>query len=47
MGRSSQEKARQNRALIVQTASDLFRSRGVGNVSLADIMSAVEMTLGG
>lgn len=47
MGRSSQEKALQNRARIVQTASALFRSHGVENVSLADIMSAAGMTIGG
>jgi TetR/AcrR family transcriptional regulator, transcriptional repressor for nem operon len=47
VGRSSQEKAQQNRALIVQTASNLFRSHGVENVSLADVMSAAGMTIGG
>ncbi len=47
MGRSSQEKALQNRALIVQTASKLFRSHGVEAISLADIMNAAGMTIGG
>ena len=47
MGRSSAEQALQNRARIVEGASRLFRERGVEAVSVADIMAAVEMTVGG
>lgn len=47
MGRSSAERARQNREMIVRAASDLFRDRGVEAVSVADIMAEVGMTVGG
>jgi TetR/AcrR family transcriptional regulator, transcriptional repressor for nem operon len=47
MGRSSQEQALQNRAKIVEKASSLFRKYGVDNVSVADVMGAVGMTIGG
>lgn len=47
MGRSSQEKALQNRAEIVEAASRLFRRFGVDNVSVADVMKAAGMTVGG
>lgn len=47
MGRSSAEQARQNRARIVEIASGLFRERGVEAVSVADIMAAAGMTVGG
>ncbi|AUH66657.1 TetR/AcrR family transcriptional regulator [Paracoccus zhejiangensis] len=47
MGRSSAEQAQQNRARIVEGASRLFRERGVEAVSVAEIMAAVEMTVGG
>ena len=47
MGRSSAEQALQNRARIVEGASRLFRERGVEAVSVADIMAAAEMTVGG
>ena len=47
MGRSSAEQALRNRARIVEGASRLFRERGVEAVSVADIMAAVEMTVGG
>ncbi|RII76799.1 TetR/AcrR family transcriptional regulator [Pseudomonas monteilii] len=47
MGRSSQSKAKENRAQIVQTASRLFREAGVENVSVAQIMTANGMTVGG
>ena len=47
MGRSSNEQARKNRANIVESAARLFRESGVDNVSVADIMSAADMTIGG
>ncbi|MBB1492520.1 MULTISPECIES: TetR/AcrR family transcriptional regulator [unclassified Paracoccus (in: a-proteobacteria)] len=47
MGRSSAEQAQQNRARIVAEASRLFRERGVEAVSVADIMAAAGMTVGG
>lgn len=47
MGRSSQEKAQENRARILQNASQLFRQHGVENVSIADVMAACGMTVGG
>ncbi|MFV3290374.1 TetR/AcrR family transcriptional regulator [Pseudomonas sp. NY11955] len=47
MGRSSQSKAKENRAQIVQTASRLFRESGVEGVSVAQIMAANNMTVGG
>lgn len=47
MGRSSQSKAKENRAQIVQTASRLFRESGVEGVSVAQIMAANGMTVGG
>ena len=47
MGRSSAEQALRNRARIVEGASRLFRERGVEAVSVADIMAAAEMTVGG
>ena len=47
MGRSSQSKAKENRAQIVQTASRMFRDAGVENVSVAQIMAANGMTVGG
>ena len=47
MGRSSAEQALQNRARIVKEASRLFRERGVEAVSIADIMAAAGMTVGG
>jgi TetR/AcrR family transcriptional regulator, transcriptional repressor for nem operon len=47
MGRSSQEQALRNRAKIVEKASGLFRNYGVDNVSVADVMGAVGMTIGG
>ncbi|MFH5774383.1 TetR/AcrR family transcriptional regulator [Paracoccus sp. NGMCC 1.201697] len=47
MGRSSQEQALQNRARIVETASGLFRRSGVDSVSVADVMKAAGMTVGG
>jgi len=47
MGRSSQEQALQNRSRIVENASRLFRRFGVDNVSVADVMTATGMTIGG
>lgn len=47
MGRSSQVKAQENRAKIVETACRLFRESGVENVSVAQVMAANAMTVGG
>jgi len=47
MGRSSQERAQKNRQKIVECASRLFREFGVDNVSVAEVMSAADMTIGG
>lgn len=47
MGRSTQEEAARNRERIVEAASRLFRSRGVEEVSIADVMGAAGMTVGG
>jgi TetR/AcrR family transcriptional repressor of nem operon len=47
MGRSSQAQASRNRALIVDKASRLFREHGVDKVSVADVMTAAGMTVGG
>jgi TetR/AcrR family transcriptional repressor of nem operon len=46
MRRSREEKAR-TRKRIVAAASRLFRARGVQEVSVADVMSAVGLTVGG
>ncbi len=47
MGRSSRQQAEQNRAEILKAASRLFRERGVNNVSITDVMTAVGLTAGG
>ena len=47
MGRSSRQQAELNRAEILNAASRLFRERGVDNVSIADVMTAVGLTAGG
>lgn len=47
MGRSSQQQAAENRQKIVDCACALFRERGVDNVSVADVMAANGMTVGG
>lgn len=47
MGRSSAEQAQQNRARIVEIAGDLFREKGVEAVSVAEVMAAAGMTVGG
>jgi TetR/AcrR family transcriptional regulator, transcriptional repressor for nem operon len=46
MRRSREEKARTRRR-IVAAASRLFRARGVQEVSVADVMNAVGLTVGG
>src|ERR1700742_695530 len=45
--RLTKEKTEQNRRLIVETASRLFRSRGVENVAVADLMKESGFTHGG
>src|SRR6202048_1567477 len=47
MGRSSHEQAQKNRQRIVECAARLFREFGVDNVSVAKVMSAADMTIGG
>src|SRR6478672_2962415 len=47
MGRSSHEQAQKNRQKIVECAARLFREFGVDNVSVAEVMSAADMTIGG
>ena len=47
MGRSSQEQAQKNRQKIVECAARLFREFGVDNVSVTEVMSAADMTIGG
>lgn len=47
MGRSSAAQAVKNRARIVRVASKLFRARGIEAVSVAEIMTAADMTVGG
>jgi TetR/AcrR family transcriptional repressor of nem operon len=45
--RLTKEKAEQNRRTIVETASRLFRARGIENVSVADVMKESGFTHGG
>lgn len=47
MGRSSKEEATRTRARIVEAASELFRTSGVDQVSVADLMGSLGMTTGG
>jgi len=47
MGRASKAEAVRTRVRIVETASEMFRSHGVENVSVADIMGALGLTTGG
>ncbi|BBD97023.1 TetR/AcrR family transcriptional regulator [Sphingobium amiense] len=47
MGRSSNEQATRNRAKIVDRASALFRRSGVEPISVAGVMAATGMTVGG
>ncbi|MEI9689331.1 helix-turn-helix domain-containing protein [Kosakonia cowanii] len=43
----SKEQVRENRTRIVETASELFRSRGFDGVGVAELMSAAGLTHGG
>ena len=45
--RVSRAKAAQNRQRVVAAAGELFRERGFGGVSVADIMKAANLTHGG
>ena len=45
--RRSREDAAETRRSIVETASRLFRARGIAPVSVADIMGALGLTVGG
>jgi len=45
--RRSREEAAATRRAIVETASHLIRERGIASVSIADIMGAVGLTVGG
>jgi TetR/AcrR family transcriptional regulator, transcriptional repressor for nem operon len=45
--RLTKEQAEQNRRTIVETASRLFRARGIENVSVADVMKESGFTHGG
>jgi TetR/AcrR family transcriptional regulator, transcriptional repressor for nem operon len=45
--RRSREEAAETRRRIVETASRLFRQRGLASVSVADIMGALGLTVGG
>src|SRR5258706_12471421 len=47
MGRSSQEQAKKSGQKVVECAARLFREFGVDNVSVAEVMSAADMTIGG
>ena len=47
MGRSSHEQAQKNRQKIVECAARLFREFGVDNISVAEVMSGADMTIGG
>src|SRR5580692_2128701 len=45
--RLTREQAEQNRRLIVETASRMFRLQGVENVAVADVMKEAGFTHGG
>jgi TetR/AcrR family transcriptional repressor of nem operon len=47
MARASKEQAAQHRADVVDAASRLFRERGLNEVGLAEVMTAVGLTQGG
>ncbi|WP_089206559.1 TetR/AcrR family transcriptional regulator [Streptosporangium subroseum] len=47
MSRVSQAEAQANRKRVVESASRLFREKGVPNVSVADVMQSVGLTQGG
>lgn len=46
MGRVSQAQAAENRERVVATAARLFRTYGVENVSLSDVMAEAGLTVG-
>jgi len=45
--RVSREQAAANRERIIETAGELFRSKGFSGIGVADIMKAAELTHGG
>jgi TetR/AcrR family transcriptional repressor of nem operon len=45
--RRSREEAAETRRAIVEAASRLFRERGIASVSIADVMGAAGLTVGG
>ncbi|SDZ48640.1 transcriptional regulator, TetR family [Asanoa ishikariensis] len=47
MSRVSQAQAKENRRRVVETATRLFRERGVAQVSVADVMAGAGLTHGG
>ncbi|MDD2867781.1 TetR/AcrR family transcriptional regulator [Neomegalonema sp.] len=47
MGRSSAEQASRNRIRILESASRLFRARGVEAVAVAEVMAEAGLTVGG
>jgi len=47
MPRVSRAQTEKNHALIKQTSARLFRERGIGGVSVADLMAAAGLTHGG
>ncbi|APX74932.1 Potential acrAB operon repressor [Achromobacter insolitus] len=47
MGRSSLEKAGENRQRILDAAARLFRTHGIDGVSIADVMRDCGLTVGG
>ncbi|MGX7677517.1 TetR/AcrR family transcriptional regulator [Jatrophihabitans sp. DSM 45814] len=47
MGRVSRGQATVNRKRVVESASRLFRERGVGSTSVSDVMAEVGLTQGG
>lgn len=46
MGRVSQAQAAENRERVVATAARLFRTHGVENISIADVMAEAGLTVG-
>ncbi|WP_426957865.1 TetR/AcrR family transcriptional regulator [Muricoccus radiodurans] len=47
MARSSREQVAQNRQAVLETASRLFKERGIEGVSVAEVMGAAGLTHGG
>jgi len=47
MGRVSKEQAALNRKRVVEAASRLFRKEGTHKTSIADVMTAADLTVGG